>query len=130
MFEENQHWPSKWFVFTLWAKSLSGLRIIFNSFLTLKHGIKPKPRLFEKSIQDQINNGTIVAKHQQKQSTVNLSDVPVPTVRPSVPWDIDHKVDGELNAKPITPGHIQSFLHASRVLIFPTKFQKSTLKHK
>ena len=61
---------------------------------------------------------------------MNLSDVPVPTVRPYVPWDIDHKVDGESNAKQIIPGHIQSFLHASRVLIFPTKFQKLTLRHK
>ena len=65
-----------------------------------------------KPSKDPINSGMIVAKHQIKQSVENLSDVPVPTARPSVPSDIDHREDGELNAKRITPGHIQSFLHA------------------
>ena len=72
----------------------------------------------------------IVVKHQIKQSAVNLCDVLVPTVHRSVPWDIGHKVDGELNAKLTILGHIQSFLHASHVQIFPTKFHKSMLRHK
>ena len=79
-----------------------------------------------KTIIDLISSGTIVViNHHYQQMAVTLH-VLAHTVPLSALKDGDHKVDGELNAKLTTLGHIQNFHHASHAQICLSNFLEST----
>ena len=79
-----------------------------------------------KTLKDLISSGTIVViNHHYQQMGVTLH-VLAHTVLLSALKDGDHKVDGELNAKVITLGHIQNFHHASHAQICLSNFLEST----
>ena len=67
----------------------------------------------------------MVINHHYQQMAVTLH-VLAHTVPLSALKDGDHKVDGELNAKVTTLGHIQNFRHASHVQICLSNFLEST----